>query len=76
MLQKITITLLLSLALPATADLIIYPAEGQDSATQDKDEGECFIWARNETGIDPMNQDTETAQAPSNKVEVLFVAQQ
>jgi hypothetical protein len=36
------------------ADLMIYPASGQDSAQQQKDEGECFVWARNQTGIDPM----------------------
>lgn len=48
----------------AIADLIIYPAKGQDSATQQKDEGECYVWARNETGIDPMQQNTATASAP------------
>jgi len=36
------------------ADLMIYPASGQDAAQQQKDEGECFVWARNQTGIDPM----------------------
>jgi hypothetical protein len=39
-----------------TADRMIYPARGQDGATQQKDEGECFVWARNETGIDPTQQ--------------------
>ena len=68
-LQKITIAATLSLIFSAStsADLIIYPAQGQDSATQNKDEGECFVWARNETGIDPMNQNTAQAQAPQQQ---------
>ena len=36
------------------ASLMIYPANGQDSAQQQNDEGACFSWAKNETGIDPM----------------------
>jgi hypothetical protein len=51
----ITTIMLLSSGIVA-ADLMIYPAKGQDNATQQKDEGECFVWARNETGIDPTQQ--------------------
>ncbi len=51
----------------AIADLIIYPAKGQDSATQQKDEGECFVWARNETGIDPMQQNIATTAVPQQQ---------
>ena len=38
------------------SDVIIYPANGQDSAQQKSDEGERFVWAKDETGIDPMAQ--------------------
>jgi hypothetical protein len=38
---------------PATLGLIVYPASGQDAAQQGKDEGECYTWARQQTGIDP-----------------------
>lgn len=38
----------------ASAALMVYPANGQDRAQQEADEGGCFSWARNETGIDPM----------------------
>ena len=31
----------------------MYPASGQDAAQQGKDEGECYTWARQQTGIDP-----------------------
>jgi len=51
----------------ATADLMIYPAKGQDSATQQKDEGECFVWARNETGVDPTQQNVATTAVPQQQ---------
>ena len=33
---------------------VIYPAKGQSAAQQSKDEGECQIWAKQNTGIDPV----------------------
>jgi len=38
------------------AELIIYPAQGQSKEQQKSDEGECYIWAKSETGIDPLAQ--------------------
>jgi hypothetical protein len=38
---------------PASLGLIVYPGSGQDAAQQAKDEGECYTWARQQTGIDP-----------------------
>jgi hypothetical protein len=35
------------------AQLIIYPANGQSAAQQQKDEGECYTWAKGQTGYDP-----------------------
>jgi len=32
---------------------IIYPAKGQSAEQQKKDEGECHVWAKESTGIDP-----------------------
>lgn len=42
---------------------IVYPAKGQSSATQNKDEGECYAWAKKSTGIDP----TAVASAPPSQ---------
>ncbi len=33
----------------------IFPGEGQDQKQQDVDELECFNWAKQQTGYDPMN---------------------
>ena len=32
---------------------IAYPAKGQSAQKQNKDQGECFAWARQTTGVDP-----------------------
>lgn len=46
--------LLAGLSLAALArGPVAYPARGQSAATQSKDEGECHVWARNKTGVDP-----------------------
>jgi hypothetical protein len=38
---------------PASLGLAVYPGSGQDATQQGKDEGECYTWARQQTGIDP-----------------------
>jgi hypothetical protein len=38
---------------PAALGLAVYPGKGQDATQQGKDEGECYTWARQQTGIDP-----------------------
>lgn len=43
------------------AEMFIYPKEGQSRERQDRDEFECYKWARERTGTNPM----ETAQAPA-----------
>lgn len=47
--------LLAALALDAAAQQgpIAYPAKGQSQARQDRDDGDCQVWARNKTGVDP-----------------------
>lgn len=32
---------------------IVYPAKGQSAQKQDKDDGECYSWAKQSTGVDP-----------------------
>ena len=44
----------LALAAPVAAQKpIVYPAKGQSSAQQQKDDAECYAWAKQTTGIDP-----------------------
>jgi len=45
---------LLGLAIAVAAQKpIVYPAKGQSSAQQGRDDGECHVWAKQSTGIDP-----------------------
>jgi len=36
-------------------DMYVFPAKGQDKDTQDRDEFDCYKWAVEQSGIDPMN---------------------
>jgi len=46
---------------------IIYPAEGQSVEQQQKDESECYVWAKEQTGYDPV-QGTQYAAPPQQDV--------
>jgi OmpA family protein len=48
---------------PAAIGMFVYPGSGQDAAQQAKDEGECYAWARTQTGIDPTAPPTQAAAA-------------
>ena len=32
---------------------VVYPAKGQSAAQQSRDEGDCHVWSKKSTGIDP-----------------------
>jgi len=44
--------------------LIIYPAKGQNADQQSKDEGECGVWAKQNTGVDPVALASQASQPP------------
>ena len=52
---------------PSTLGLAVYPGSGQDATQQGKDEGECYAWARQQTGIDPTAAPTPAAAAEAPK---------
>ena len=52
---------------PATLGLMVYPGKGQDAAQQGKDEGECYTWAGQQTGIDPTVAPTPAPVADAPK---------
>jgi hypothetical protein len=47
---------------PLLAAPIIYPAQGQSADQQKKDEGECHVWAVENTGVDPAALAESTSQ--------------
>ena len=51
-------------ALPVAAQQFVYPAKGQTPQQQQKDEGECYTWAVQQSGFDPAKPPAQAA-APS-----------
>lgn len=59
-------TLLMTAASYATAQQqIIYPAKGQSAKQQQRDQGECQVWATENTGIDPAKLAQTPVYAPT-----------
>jgi len=62
----------------APSSLAVYPAKGQSDAQLSKDRSECYTWATNQTGYDPVkalqhqqaraSQPTYVAPAPTGQV--------
>ncbi len=46
------------------SDFFVYPKNDQTPEQQQKDEAECYVWAKNQTGFDPMAVPTATEPAP------------
>jgi uncharacterized protein YcfJ len=52
----------LAQSLSSSLGVVTYPSKGQSAQQQSKDEGECYAWAKQQTGIDPVavaNQPTK-----------------
>lgn len=68
--NKVQILLLLLIAALVFAgptlgsDVFIYPSKGQSQKQLDKDKYDCYSWAKQQTGFDPMAQAKATAPPP------------
>jgi uncharacterized protein YcfJ len=40
--------------LSTSLGMVVFPAKGQTAQQQSQDEGECYAWAKGQTGVDPM----------------------
>ncbi len=45
-------------------DFVIYPAKGQSQQQMEKDKFECYSWAKQQSGFDPMETPKATAPPP------------
>lgn len=41
-------------SISSSLGVVPYPSKGQSASKQNKDEGECYAWAKKQTGIDPV----------------------
>ena len=51
-------------------DPIVYPAKGQSEDQIEKDKYQCYSWAKQQTGFDPMKIPTTTSAPPAKEEEV------
>ena len=58
---------LLMLGQAMAQELYIYPAKGQSAEQLDKDKYECYSWAKNDTGFDPMALPTTSSAPPKGQ---------
>jgi hypothetical protein len=50
-----------------SADLMIFPANGQSNATLEQDKITCYGWAKGKTGFDPMKIPTTSTPPPAQQ---------
>ena len=48
----------------AQGEPVIYPKEGQSQQQIEKDKGECYVWAKQQSGFDPMAPPTSSTPPP------------
>ncbi len=51
-------------SISSSLGLAPYPSKGQSAQQQNKDEGECYAWAKQQTGIDPVAVASTPTQQP------------
>ena len=71
--HKITIVIILAclaLAVSASAqETIVYPSNGQSNEQMEQDKFQCYSWAKNESGFDPMAIPTASAPPPQKEAQ-------
>jgi hypothetical protein len=49
-------------SLSSSLGVFVYSTKGQDATLQQRDEGECFAWAKQQSGIDPLAPPAQTPE--------------
>ncbi len=70
--RMVLLGLLLSVVICITGtalgqNLMIYPAQGQSQQQVEKDKYECYTWAKQQTGFDPMQAGSGTQPPPQGQ---------
>jgi hypothetical protein len=48
-------------------ELVVFPAKGQSQEQMEKDKYDCYTWAKQQTGFDPMKAQTGQAPPPQSQ---------
>ena len=65
--SKLLVLLVFALAVPGIAlaqEMFVYPQNGQDAEQQKMDEFQCYNWAKDQSGFDPMAPPTASRPPP------------
>ncbi len=62
-------TVFLAFGTAQAQELYVYPKEGQSKDQQAQDEFQCYGWAKNESGFDPMAPPTATRPPPEREAQ-------
>jgi len=68
--MQLLVLLFLAVFLAGSAlaqELMIYPSQGQSQDQMEKDKFECYQWAKQQTGFDPMQTPQATAPPPQQQ---------
>jgi len=65
-----------SQSLASAMGVSVFPADGQDSTQQSKDEAECYSWAENNSGVDPFELQKQQEAKDQQTAEQLAAAEQ
>lgn len=57
-------------SLAATLEVYVFPSAGQDASLQSRDEGECYSWAVQNSGVDPFIQEKQMQQQQQQNAKV------
>lgn len=61
--------LLLPFGIAQAQEPFIYPSQGQSQQQLEKDKFECYSWAKQQTGFDPMKTPTATTAPPQQEAQ-------
>jgi len=65
-----------SQSLSSAMGVSVFPADGQDSTQQSKDEAECYSWAEDNSGVDPFALQKQQDAQDQQTAEQLAAAEQ
>ena len=65
-----------SQSLSSAMGVSVFPADGQDSVQQSKDEAECYTWAEDDSGVDPFQLQKQQDASQAQSDEQLAAAEQ
>ena len=62
-------TFLLLTGVASAQEVVVYPSKGQSNEQMEQDKHQCYTWAKNDSGFDPMAIPTASAPPPQKEAQ-------